>query len=127
MKRFAMLVMSLFILLAACVQDGETLTIFTADPNVAIHFKLLPPPPLPTPDNPVLPTVVKPTATPETLVPTPTPECLIKGNVSSSGEKIAHSPGQANYDATVIDESKGEKWFCTLEEAEAEGWRPAER
>lgn len=63
------------------------------------------------------------------LVPTvtPTPECLIKGNVSSSGERIAHSPGQANYDNVVISPERGEKMFCTLDEAIAEGWRAAQR
>lgn len=50
-------------------------------------------------------------------------ECLIKGNISSSGEKIYHLPGQRYYDKTVIDESKGERWFCTEQEAIQAGWR----
>lgn len=49
--------------------------------------------------------------------------CLIKGNISSSGEKIYHLPGQRYYDKTVIDESKGERWFCTESEALSAGWR----
>lgn len=49
--------------------------------------------------------------------------CRIKGNISSSGEKIYHMPGQRYYDKTVIDESKGERWFCTEEEAQQAGWR----
>lgn len=49
--------------------------------------------------------------------------CNIKGNISSSGEKIYHTPGQKYYDKTVIDESKGERWFCTEEEALNSGWR----
>jgi len=59
-------------------------------------------------------------------------ECLIKGNINVKGQKIYHMPisedGEdydAFYDKTVIDESKGEKWFCTKEEAEKAGWRPA--
>ena len=52
-----------------------------------------------------------------------TTEPVIKGNISSSGEKIYHVPGQQYYDATVIDESKGERWFCTEAEAVAAGWR----
>ena len=48
--------------------------------------------------------------------------CKIKGNVSSSG-KIYHLPGSDSYDRTKIDESKGERWFCTEAEARAEGWR----
>lgn len=51
--------------------------------------------------------------------------CDIKGNISMSGEKIYHVPGQEFYDATVIDESYGERWFCTEDEARAAGWRKA--
>ena len=50
----------------------------------------------------------------------------IKGNISrSSGEKIYHVPGQQYYDQTVIDESEGERWFCTEQEAVEAGWRKA--
>ena len=52
--------------------------------------------------------------------------CDIKGNISMSSEKIYHVPGQKFYDATVIDESYGERWFCTEDEARASGWRKAE-
>jgi len=55
--------------------------------------------------------------------PVQSSDCLIKGNISSSGEKIYHLPGQRYYDKTVIDESKGERWFCTEEEAILAGWR----
>ncbi|WP_229708416.1 thermonuclease family protein [Knoellia flava] len=51
--------------------------------------------------------------------------CVIKGNISSSGEKIYHVPGGGSYDATVITASKGERWFCTEDEARAAGWRKA--
>jgi len=57
-----------------------------------------------------------------------TSEPVIKGNISvTSGEKIYHVPGGYYYDQTVIDESKGERWFCTEEEAVAAGWRKAKR
>ena len=49
--------------------------------------------------------------------------CRIKGNVSSTGEKIYHLPGQNYYNKTAIDESKGEEWFCTEDEARDSGWR----
>lgn len=49
----------------------------------------------------------------------------IKGNISSSGERIYHMPGDRYYDATVIDTRKGERWFSCPEEAEAAGWRRA--
>lgn len=50
-------------------------------------------------------------------------DCAIKGNVSGSG-RIYHLPGSRSYEATRIDESAGERWFCTEEEARAAGWRP---
>lgn len=50
-------------------------------------------------------------------------DCLIKGNISSSGEKIYHLPGQRYYNKTIIDEPKGERWFCSEEEALSAGWR----
>ena len=53
-----------------------------------------------------------------------TPEgCNIKGNINSKGDKIYHAPGTRSYGATKINESKGERWFCSEEEAEAAGWR----
>ena len=55
-----------------------------------------------------------------------TSERVIKGNISTStGEKIYHVPGQQFYDATVINETKGERWFCTEAEAVTAGWRKA--
>lgn len=58
---------------------------------------------------------------------TPPANCLIKGNISSSGEKIYHVPGGAFYNQTIIDPSKGERWFCTEQEAIANGWRKSLR
>ncbi len=51
--------------------------------------------------------------------------CLIKGNISTSGEKIYHLPGCGSYDKTAIDEAKGKKWFCSETEAQQAGWRKA--
>ena len=53
-----------------------------------------------------------------------TPEgCNIKGNINSKGDHIYHVPGTRSYGATEINESKGERWFCSEEEARAAGWR----
>ena len=54
-------------------------------------------------------------------------ECIIKGNISSSGERIYHVPGGQYYNRTKIDEGKGERWFCSEAEAVAAGWRRAKR
>lgn len=54
--------------------------------------------------------------------------CDIKGNTSyRTGERIYHLPGQQFYGRTVIDPGQGERWFCTEEEAVANGWRKSKR
>ncbi len=53
----------------------------------------------------------------------PAAGCRVKGNISQNG-KIYHLPGSPSYDQTKINESKGERWFCSEAEARAAGWRP---
>lgn len=50
--------------------------------------------------------------------------CDIKGNISSRG-KILFSPGDRGYDSVKVDPQAGEKWFCSVEQAEEAGWRQA--
>ena len=52
--------------------------------------------------------------------------CAIKGNISGGG-RIYHMPGQENYARTEINTSKGERWFCSEQEARSAGWRRARR
>lgn len=52
--------------------------------------------------------------------------CPIKGNISSSDERIYHTPWSPWYSRTRITEAKGERWFCDEAEAQAAGWRKAE-
>jgi hypothetical protein len=55
--------------------------------------------------------------------PDPLPaECRIKGNIGASGH-IYHMPGSRDYDKVVINPAKGERYFCSEEEARACGWR----
>ncbi|MEL7100237.1 MAG: thermonuclease family protein [Pseudomonadota bacterium] len=54
------------------------------------------------------------------------PACVIKGNISQHG-RIFHVPGQAFYARTGINLSRGERWFCSADEARAAGWRAARR
>lgn len=49
--------------------------------------------------------------------------CDIKGNISASGERIYHLPGQEYYSRTRVDIGRGERWFCSEEEARSAGWR----
>lgn len=53
------------------------------------------------------------------------PSCTIKGNINASGEKIYHLQGCGSYAKTTIDESRGERWFCSESEAQSVGWRHA--
>jgi len=53
--------------------------------------------------------------------------CLIKGNINARGKRLYHLPGDRYYDRTVIDTGKGERWFCSEEEAREAGWRHALR
>lgn len=51
--------------------------------------------------------------------------CKIKGNVSTNGDKIYHMPGCGSYEKTVINETAGERWFCSEQDALNAGWRKA--
>jgi len=51
--------------------------------------------------------------------------CRIKGNISLDGDRIYHLPSDEWYDETRITRSKGERWFCSEDEAQAAGWRRA--
>lgn len=56
------------------------------------------------------------------------PGCTIKANISiNTGNKVYHLPGMEDYESTVIDRGRGERWFCTESEAIANGWRKAPR
>lgn len=54
----------------------------------------------------------------------PMPGCDIKGNISTAGH-LYHLPSSRAYAKTRIDLSRGERWFCTMEEAQEAGWRAA--
>ena len=58
-------------------------------------------------------------------VPAAPVKCVIKGNINSKGQQIYHLPGMEWYDRTQINESKGERWFCSEAEARNAGWRRA--
>lgn len=125
--KWTLVFLLVFMILSGCATPTEEGYYFnTADPRLRIGFRWAEPSP-PTPD--VVPDVV-----PEEEEgvdepdPTPPPPCdLIKGNISSSGEKIFHVPGGASYDRVKIDEAAGERFFCNEEEAVAAGWRKAQR
>jgi len=49
-------------------------------------------------------------------------QCLIKGNINKKNH-IYHCPNWRDYDKTIIDLSKGERYFYTEAEAVGNGWR----
>lgn len=52
----------------------------------------------------------------------------IKGNISvETGERLYHVPGMRDYEITRIDLERGKRWFRTEAEAQAAGWRRADR
>jgi hypothetical protein len=53
-------------------------------------------------------------------------DCQIKGDIGEDGAHLFHRPGETRYGWVWISEAKGERWFCSVEEAEAAGWRAAE-
>ncbi|NEQ65293.1 MAG: cold shock domain-containing protein [Symploca sp. SIO2D2] len=56
------------------------------------------------------------------------PWCNIKGNIShNTGSQVYHMPGMKDYQSTVIDPAKGERWFCSEQDAIANGWSKAPR
>jgi endonuclease YncB( thermonuclease family) len=57
----------------------------------------------------------------------PSPDCTIKGNVNRSGECIYHQPTSRWYGQIKMQISKGTRWFCSVEEAEAAGCRETRR
>jgi len=86
----------------------------SAQPNRRTQDGTAPPPPPTRPQSPAASS-----ASPEHRA-----GCAIKGNISqSSGDRIYHLPGTRDYDATRINPSAGERWFCTEQEAQTAGWR----
>jgi endonuclease YncB( thermonuclease family) len=57
----------------------------------------------------------------------PSPECTIKGNVNRAGECIYHKPTSRWYARIEMKITKGTRWFCSVEEAEAAGCRETKR
>jgi endonuclease YncB( thermonuclease family) len=57
----------------------------------------------------------------------PSPDCTIKGNVNTAGECIYHTPTSRWYARIQMKISKGTRWFCSVDEAEAAGCRETRR
>jgi micrococcal nuclease len=53
-------------------------------------------------------------------------ECVIKGNIGNLGDKHYHLPDDKYYSLTKVNLLKGDKWLCTVEEAESKGFERVE-
>ena len=49
-------------------------------------------------------------------------DCKIKGNISSKWKYLYYNIGDNNYNRVKININKGERWFCTEQEAKNCGW-----
>ena len=54
------------------------------------------------------------------------PKCLIKGNYDATdaegSRKIYHFPGCGRYDSVAVELYRGDKWFCSEQEAQSAGF-----
>jgi micrococcal nuclease len=51
------------------------------------------------------------------------PKCVIKGNIDKQTPRRTYFfPGCNEYERTVVEKDRGEKWFCTEKQAQAEGY-----
>lgn len=48
--------------------------------------------------------------------------CPVKAVVTAAGERLYYVPTDAGYDAMTLDPAKGDRRFCSDEEARAAGW-----
>ena len=51
--------------------------------------------------------------------------CQIKGKITRGGKKVFYLPSSQQYPLVDIRETKGDRWFCTEQDARAAGWRPS--
>ena len=50
--------------------------------------------------------------------------CVIKGTINDKDQRVFYVPSDEGYDAIVIDPSRGERMFCSDDQAILRGWRP---
>ncbi len=53
----------------------------------------------------------------------PEPECPIKGNIDRAGNRTYLMPHSRAYGWARVDAARGERWFCTIDEAVKAGWQ----
>lgn len=53
---------------------------------------------------------------------TPPPGCVVKGDVENDGTRYFYLPNDEGYARIVVEITKGDRWFCALNDAQAAGW-----
>jgi len=48
--------------------------------------------------------------------------CSIKGDIETDGARVFHLPSDRSFESVRIQTGKGERWFCSQEEALDAGW-----
>jgi endonuclease YncB( thermonuclease family) len=54
-----------------------------------------------------------------------TAACRIKGLRGPDGGQTYYVPEHAAYEEAAVDATRGDRWFCSAQEADDAGWRPA--
>jgi len=57
------------------------------------------------------------------------PDCVIKGNIDVNDKSLKRYflPGCVQYNFAIVEKDKGERWFCTEEEAKKAGYVKSKR
>lgn len=55
--------------------------------------------------------------------PGPDEGCVIAGIIEASGTRLYYGPLDPDYGGKAVRPEKGERWFCSEEQARAAGWR----
>ena len=53
----------------------------------------------------------------------PNPDCPIKGDITFTGKRRYYVPGTRSYPSILINEVRGERWFCSEADALEAGWQ----
>lgn len=50
--------------------------------------------------------------------------CVIKGTINEQNQRVFYVPSDAAYESIVVDPARGERMFCSDDQAILRGWRP---
>lgn len=127
--KYSWFIALLVVVLASCALPATTFTVRIPPASLALATPWEGGPPQATFEAEVGATAIA-IATVEAPQEETTPvaeECLIKANVGRNRSAIYHMPTGAYYDLIKIDPNQGDRYYCTEEEAVADGFRKSLR